>query len=135
LLRDRELSRVDEVWSSDGIYVSIRHVFKFLTAVIAWYSRYVFSWRLSKTQEGRLRELSRVDEVWSSDGIYVSIRHIFKFLTAVIAWYSRYVFSWRLSKTQEGRLYLESLDASRTFSPWSLRLMDRADSLPLNVGE
>ena len=49
LLRDRELTRPDEVWSSDITYVPMRHGFMYLTAVIDWYSRYVMSWRLSNT--------------------------------------------------------------------------------------
>jgi putative transposase len=53
LLRDRELSRRDEVWSSDITYVPMRHGFMYLTAVIDWFSRYVLSWRLSNTLEGR----------------------------------------------------------------------------------
>jgi putative transposase len=38
LLRDRELTRVNEVWSSDITYVPMRHGFMYLTAVIDWYS-------------------------------------------------------------------------------------------------
>jgi putative transposase len=53
LLRDRELTRVDEVWSSDITYVPMRHGFMYLTAVIDWFSRYVLSWRLSNALEGR----------------------------------------------------------------------------------
>ncbi len=53
LLRDRVLTRVDEVWSSDITYVPMRRGFMYLTAVIDWYSRYVLSWRLSNTLEGR----------------------------------------------------------------------------------
>jgi putative transposase len=45
LLRDRELTRVDEVWSSDITYVPMRHGFMYLTAMIDWYSQYVLSWR------------------------------------------------------------------------------------------
>jgi putative transposase len=53
LLRDRVLTRVDEVWSSDITYVPMRRGFMYLTAVIDWYSRYVLSWRLSNTLDGR----------------------------------------------------------------------------------
>jgi putative transposase len=53
LLRDRELTRVDEVWSSDITYVPMRRGFMYLTAVIDGYSRYVLSWRLSNALEGR----------------------------------------------------------------------------------
>ena len=52
LLRDRMLTHVDEVWSSDITYVPMRHGFMYLTAVIAWSSRYVLSWRVSNTLEG-----------------------------------------------------------------------------------
>jgi putative transposase len=52
LLRDRVLSRIDEVWSSDITYVPMRRGFMYLTAVIDWFSRYVLSWRLSNTLDG-----------------------------------------------------------------------------------
>ena len=53
LLRDRELTRVNEVWSSDITYIPMRHGFMYLTAVLDWFSRYVLSCRLSNTLEGR----------------------------------------------------------------------------------
>src|SRR4051794_31014876 len=52
LLRDRVLTRIDEVWSSDITYVPLRRGYMYLTAVIDWYSRYVLSWRLSNTLDG-----------------------------------------------------------------------------------
>jgi putative transposase len=64
LLRDRELTRVNEVWSSDITYVPMRHGFMYLTAVIDWFSRYVLSWRLSNTLEGRFC-LEALDEALS----------------------------------------------------------------------
>ena len=64
LLRDRVLTRVDEVWSSDITYVPMRHGFMYLTAVIDWYSRYVLSWRLSNTLDGRFC-LEALDEALS----------------------------------------------------------------------
>jgi len=53
LLRNRVLTHINEVWSSDITYVPMRHGFMYLTAVIDWFSRYVLSWRLSNTLEGR----------------------------------------------------------------------------------
>jgi putative transposase len=53
LLRDRVLSHINEVWSSDITYIPMKHGFMYLMAVIDWYSRYVLSWRLSNTLEGR----------------------------------------------------------------------------------
>ena len=64
LLRDRELTHVDEVWSSDITYVPMRHGFMYLTAVIDWFSRYVLSWRLSNTLEGQFC-LEALDEALS----------------------------------------------------------------------
>ena len=53
LLRDRVLTHINEVWSSDITYIPMKRGFMYLTAVIDWYSRYVLSWRLSNTLEGR----------------------------------------------------------------------------------
>jgi putative transposase len=64
LLRDRELTHVNEVWSSDITYVPMKHGFMYLTAVIDWFSRYVLSWRLSNTLEGRFC-LEALDEALS----------------------------------------------------------------------
>ena len=49
LLRDFEVVRPDQVWSSDITYVPIEDGFMYLVAVLDWYSRYVLSWRLSNT--------------------------------------------------------------------------------------
>ena len=43
----------------------MRHGFMFLTAVIDWFSRYVLSWRLSNTLEGRFC-LEALDEALRS---------------------------------------------------------------------
>lgn len=53
LLRNVTVTRPDQVWSSDITYVPLRHGFLYLVAVMDWYSRYVLSWRLSNTLEGR----------------------------------------------------------------------------------
>ncbi len=74
LLRDRKLTHAEEVWSSHITYVPMRRGFVCLTPMIDWYSRYVLSWRLSNTLEGRLclealdEALSRArPEIFSSD--------------------------------------------------------------------
>ena len=64
LLRDRVLTHINEVWSSDITYIPMRHGFMYLTAVIDWFSRYVLSWRLSNTLEGRFC-LEALDEALS----------------------------------------------------------------------
>jgi putative transposase len=53
LLRNLAISRPDQVWSTDITYVPMRHGFLYLAAVIDWYSRYVLSWLLSNTLDGR----------------------------------------------------------------------------------
>jgi putative transposase len=49
LLRNVEVLRPDQVWSTDITYVPMRHGFLYLVAVMDWFSRYVLSWRLSNT--------------------------------------------------------------------------------------
>jgi len=49
LLRDVDIIRPNQVWSSDITYIRLSHGFVYLTAIIDWYSRYVLSWKLSNT--------------------------------------------------------------------------------------
>lgn len=49
LLRGLEITRPNQVWSTDITYVPMPKGFMYLTAVIDWYSRYVLAWRLSNT--------------------------------------------------------------------------------------
>ena len=51
LLRDREITRVNEVWGTDITYIRLRHGWLYLVAIIDWMSRYVLSWELSITLE------------------------------------------------------------------------------------
>lgn len=53
LLRGVNIERRDQVWSSDITYIPMQHGFMYLTAVIDWHSRYVLSWGLSNTLDGR----------------------------------------------------------------------------------
>jgi putative transposase len=52
LLRNVEVTRLDQVWASDITYVPLRHGFLYLVAIMDWYSRYVLAWRLSNTLTG-----------------------------------------------------------------------------------
>jgi len=49
LLRDLEIVRPNQVWSTDITYLPMPKGFMYLVAVIDWFSRYVLSWRLSNT--------------------------------------------------------------------------------------
>lgn len=49
LLRDVEITRPDQVWSTDITYIRLKQGFIYLVAVIDWYSRYVLSWEISTT--------------------------------------------------------------------------------------
>ena len=53
LLRGLSIERRDQVWSTDITYVPLPQGFMYLTAVIDWHSRYVLSWRLSNSPDGR----------------------------------------------------------------------------------
>jgi len=50
-LRDRIITRVNEVWGTDITYIRLRHGWLYLVAIIDWVSRYVLSWELSITLE------------------------------------------------------------------------------------
>ena len=64
LLRNVQITRSDQVWSTDITYIPLRHGFLYLTAVLDWHSRYVLSWRLSNTMDGSFC-LEALDEALS----------------------------------------------------------------------
>jgi len=49
LLRNMEITRVNQVWSMDITYIRLGRGFAYLTAIMDWHSRYVIAWRLSNT--------------------------------------------------------------------------------------
>jgi putative transposase len=53
LLRAVEVVRPCQVWSTDITYVPMPRGFMYLVAVLDWYSRFVLSWQVSNTLDGR----------------------------------------------------------------------------------
>lgn len=51
LLRNREISQVNEVWSTDITYIRMRYGWLYLVAIMDWMSRFVLSFKLSTTLE------------------------------------------------------------------------------------
>jgi len=49
LLKNVEIKKINEVWSTDITYVRMRQGFIYLVAIIDWYSRYVLAWEVSNT--------------------------------------------------------------------------------------
>lgn len=49
LLRNVQIIRPDQVWSTDITYIRMKRGFMYLVAVIDWYSRFVLAWELSNT--------------------------------------------------------------------------------------
>ena len=49
LLRNVEVTRPNQVWSTDITYCPMPEGFMYLVAIIDWYSRYVLSWELSNS--------------------------------------------------------------------------------------
>jgi putative transposase len=49
LLRNLEISRVNQVWAADVTYIPLAQGFAYLVAIMDWYSRRVLAWRLSNT--------------------------------------------------------------------------------------
>lgn len=51
LLRGLEITRPNQVWSTDITYIRLTNGFVYLVAVIDWYSRKVLSWRISNSMD------------------------------------------------------------------------------------
>jgi len=51
LLNGVEITRVNQVWSTDITYIRMAKGFLYLVAVMDWFSRFVLSWALSLTME------------------------------------------------------------------------------------
>lgn len=51
LLRDLEINRPNQVWSTDITYIPMPKGFAYLIVVMDWYSRKALSWRLSNTMD------------------------------------------------------------------------------------
>jgi putative transposase len=51
LLEGAEVTRINQVWSTDITYVRMAEGFVYLVAVMDWFSRFVLSWALSVTME------------------------------------------------------------------------------------
>jgi putative transposase len=49
LLKGLEITRPNQVWSTDITYIRLWRGFLYLVAVMDWYSRYVLAWRLSNS--------------------------------------------------------------------------------------
>ena len=74
LLRNVEINRCNQVWSTDITYIRLKHGFVYLMAIIDWHSRYVIDWQLSTTldsdfcEEALTRALSRGKcEIFNTD--------------------------------------------------------------------
>jgi len=50
-LRGIEITRANQVWSTDITYIRIKGGFVYLAAIIDWYSKAVLSWRISNTMD------------------------------------------------------------------------------------
>jgi putative transposase len=53
LLQDRNITQPNQVWCADITYLPMRVGFMYLVAIMDWFSRYVLSWALSNTLDGR----------------------------------------------------------------------------------
>ena len=75
LLRGVEVTRPNQVWSTDITDVRLAHGFAYLVAIMDWYARRVLAWRLSNTLEAGfcvdcLEEALRADgrpEIFNTD--------------------------------------------------------------------
>lgn len=49
LLRNVDVTHVNQVWSTDITYIRLAHGYIYLTAIIDWYSRRILAWKISNT--------------------------------------------------------------------------------------
>jgi putative transposase len=49
LLRGLEVTKLNQVWSTDITYIRLAHGFVYLVAIVDWYSRKVLTWQVSNT--------------------------------------------------------------------------------------
>ena len=68
LLREREVTRPDQVWCADITYVPMPRGHAYLCAVMDWHSRKVLGWRLSNTMDAALCLGALEDAVAGSGG-------------------------------------------------------------------
>ena len=54
LLRNAVIDKPNQAWSIDIIYIPIRRVYLYLTAVIDWYSRCIVGWEVDDTLDTRM---------------------------------------------------------------------------------
>ena len=47
LLKGVEITKTNQVWSSDITYIRMAQGFVYLVAIIDWFSRYILSWKVS----------------------------------------------------------------------------------------
>lgn len=52
LLRGVQISKKNQVWSTDITYLPMKNGFLYLTAIMDWHSRFVLAWRLSNSLDG-----------------------------------------------------------------------------------
>ena len=74
LLRGITAERPNHIWATDITYIRMHGGYLYLVAVIDWFSRYILSWRLSKTMDAwfcieALRETLKLGlpEIFNSD--------------------------------------------------------------------
>lgn len=51
LLKEVQVTKVNQVWSTDITYIKMKTGFVYLVAILDWYSRKVLSWKISTTMD------------------------------------------------------------------------------------
>jgi putative transposase len=85
-LKNLDINRPNQVWSTDITYIKIKGGFVYLAAIIDWYSKTVLSWEISNTMDTKLvtdvldKALNKYDkpEIFNTDqgSQYTSKAHI-----------------------------------------------------------
>ncbi len=72
LLKNRKITKPNQVWSTDITSIQMEKGFLYLVAIIDWYSHFVLSWRLSNTLhlDFCVRCLEEAFKDWGSPEIF-----------------------------------------------------------------
>ena len=69
LLRNQEITHVNQVWSTDITYIKLKTGRLYLSAIIDWYSRKIISWKVSNSMDIYLciEDLNNALENWKPE--------------------------------------------------------------------
>jgi putative transposase len=138
LLRDMEIDKVNQVWSTDITYIPTSKGFIYLTAVIDWYSKKILSYRVSNSKEftqilkdnkikismdgkGRATDNIAIERFWRTikyEELYINeyknVKEIKKAISEYIEFYNKRRFHETLDYLTPDKFYYQNLQKDKS---------------------